>query len=160
MRSVFIFPDSDLGTTVKRLDELSPRHHDASLEDMVHRPQESAPYRWVIDGALYADLVEDQDLFFDGWEPEDVEAVQHALGHRPPFSIQIDVSGRIDGTAEVRRLTLALLGGGGVALDDYSNHAWTASEIAADVVVDGLRFFDFGADYERSQGRSSSSSRG
>jgi hypothetical protein len=37
----------------------------------------------------------------------------------------------------------------GVALDDYSEHCWTATEIAQDLQHDGLRFFDYRTSFER-----------
>ncbi|WP_329349527.1 hypothetical protein OG226_18800 [Streptomyces sp. NBC_01261] len=37
--------------------------------------------------------------------------------------LDIDISGRIDGTAEVHRLIVLLLERGGVATDDYSARA-------------------------------------
>jgi hypothetical protein len=57
--------------------------------------------------------------------------------------VQIDVSGRIDGTAEVHQLVALLLEHGGVAIDDYSAHPWTLQEIQSGTVIDGLRCFDF-----------------
>ncbi|MFC0552705.1 hypothetical protein ACFFHJ_17605 [Planotetraspora thailandica] len=57
--------------------------------------------------------------------------------------LEVEVSGRVDGTAEVRHLTLALLAQGGIAMDDYSDHLWTAEEVADDRAVDGLHFFGF-----------------
>ncbi|MFJ1540062.1 hypothetical protein ACIODS_16100 [Micromonospora chalcea] len=80
-----------------------------------------------------------------------VRALSRARGGRPSWAVHVDVSGRVDGTAEVRRLTSVLLGQGGVAMDDYSDHVWTAEQIAADVTVDGLRFFDFRGHYERNR---------
>jgi hypothetical protein len=54
----------------------------------------------------------------------------------------IDVSGRIDGTAEVHHLVARLLQRGVVAMDDYSAHAWTLQEIESKTMIDGRRFFD------------------
>ncbi|RCV51638.1 hypothetical protein [Marinitenerispora sediminis] len=68
--------------------------------------------------------------------------LEAALGYRPTWAVQIDVSWRIDGAAEVRHLVALLLAAGGVALDDCSAHPWTPQEIASGAVNDGLRFFD------------------
>ncbi|OHV39111.1 MULTISPECIES: hypothetical protein [Pseudofrankia] len=69
----------------------------------------------------------------------------------------IDISSRIDGTAEVHKMiSLLLLDHGGVAVDDYSAHPWTQQEIQSGAVIDGLRFFDFRTCHElnREPGRS------
>ena len=83
-------------------------------------------------------------LFVD-WEPEDVAVLEAAVGYRPDWAVQIDISGRVDGTAEVHQLVALLLEHGGVAVDDYSSHPWTLPEIESAAVFDGLRFFDFRA---------------
>lgn len=101
---------------------------------------------WVMDGNMYVNVVDERDgLLFIDWEGEHVEMVQEAMGYRPTWAVQVDVSGRVDGTAEVRQLAVHLLAGGGVATDDYSDHCWTRQEIADSVVVEGLRFSDFRA---------------
>jgi hypothetical protein len=61
------------------------------------------------------------------------------------------VSGRVPGDAEVRTFVLALLAKGGVAVDDYSSHCWTASEIAEGCKFNGLGFFDYRTSFERSR---------
>ncbi|MEJ8640138.1 hypothetical protein [Streptomyces sp. MS2.AVA.5] len=70
--------------------------------------------------------------------------------------MQIDISGRIDGTAEVHRMMVLLLEHGGVVTDDYTTHPWTLPEILSGAVIDGLRFFDFRGYHElsREHGRS------
>lgn len=82
---------------------------------------------------------------YSDWEPEDLAALDAATGQRPTWAVQIDVSGRIEGTEEVRHLMTLLLSRGGVAFDDCTSHAWTLPEIRSDTRVDGLRFFDFRA---------------
>jgi hypothetical protein len=86
-------------------------------------------------------------LFAD-WEPDDVAVLEAVVGHRPTWAVQVDISGRIDGTAEVHQLVALLLERGGVAIDDYSGHPWTLQEIESGAVIDGLRFFDFLAYHE------------
>ena len=51
------------------------------------------------------------------------------------------MSGRIPGHEELRRLLATLIGDGGFAIDDYSNHTWTFIEIAEGRPVDGRHFF-------------------
>jgi hypothetical protein len=77
------------------------------------------------------------------WEPAAVERLRAARGRVPSWSVTADISGRISGDAEVRALVLALLAEDGVALDDYSDHCWSASQIAENLTRDGLRFFDY-----------------
>ncbi|MGC5021317.1 hypothetical protein [Micromonospora sp. DT47] len=135
MRGVFVFPSIEQAAVVALLDHLSlgQRHP------------------WLVDGCLYVELTTEDDCLYRDWEPEAVRGLSRACGQRPSWAFQIDVSGRVDGTAEVRRLTLTLLAQGGIAMDDYSDHPWTAEEIANDVAVDGLCFFDFRTHYERTK---------
>jgi hypothetical protein len=46
-----------------------------------------------------------------------------------------------------------LLEHGGVAMDDYSAHAWTLKEIQSRVLAGGLRFFDYRTYHELQRGR-------
>jgi len=138
VRTVFVFPELGQASVVALLDRLSPGQRNP----------------WLVDGCLYGELTgAGEDLYAD-WEPEAVRGLTRACGRLPGWALQVDVSGRVDGTVEVRRLTLALLVRGGVAVDDYSDHPWTAEEIADDVTVDGLRFFDFATYHERTRQRS------
>ncbi|GLY54580.1 hypothetical protein [Lentzea sp. NBRC 102530] len=137
MRSVFVFPRLDRAGVAAVLDALSPR--------------QNTP--WFVDDALYVDLdSEAEGCLYQDWEPEAVEQLTAAFGGRPSWAVQIDVSGRVDGTEQVRRLVLALLDAGGVATDDYSDHAWTADEIRSGARCEGLTFFDFRG-YHRSLDR-------
>ncbi|MER7443866.1 hypothetical protein [Micromonospora avicenniae] len=135
MRTVFIFPAMEQAAVVALLDRLSPGQR----------------HPWLMDGCLYGNLTSEDEYLYLDWEPEAVQGLSRACGRRPSWVLQVDVSGRVDGTVEVRRLTLALLTQGGIAMDDYSDHPWTADEIARDVVVDGLRFFDFRTHHERTR---------
>ncbi|GHJ47514.1 hypothetical protein Cs7R123_48560 [Catellatospora sp. TT07R-123] len=128
MRSVFVFPAAGQAETAALLDR--------------HCPQQRDP--WLLAGCLYAGIdTEDVGHLYLDWEPEGVAALTAALGRRPGWAVQVDVSGRVDGTAEIRWLVGLLLEAGGVAMDDYSDHPWTLPEIESDTVVDGLGFFDF-----------------
>ncbi|MFD3687183.1 hypothetical protein ACFWTE_20490 [Nocardiopsis sp. NPDC058631] len=130
MRTVFVFPASDRVATVAALDRHLSRHGDA----------------WSLDGALYVDVDDERTgLLFSDWDPDDVAVLETDLGHRPEWAVQADISGRVDGTAEIRRLVELLLEHGGRAVDDYSAHPWTLEEIESGAVVGGLRFFDFRA---------------
>ncbi|MEU2610610.1 hypothetical protein ABZ570_03330 [Micromonospora sp. NPDC007271] len=137
MRTVFIFPDMEQAAVVALLDRLSPGQR----------------HPWLVDGCLYGELTSEDEYLYLDWEPEAVRELSRACGRRPSWALQVDVSSRVDGTVEVRRLALALLAHGGIATDDYSDHPWTAEEIANDVTVDGLRFFDFRTHYEALRSR-------
>ncbi|MFE4175725.1 hypothetical protein ACFRR7_27410 [Streptomyces sp. NPDC056909] len=141
MRSVFVFPAGERGETVASLDR--------------HLPQQRDP--WTLGGNLYIEIDDEQTGYlFSDWDPDDVVILEAALGHHPTWAVQIDISGRIDGTAEVRQLVALLLEHGGVAIDDYSAHPWTLQEIDSGVVNAGLRFFDFRAYHELNRGQGSS----
>jgi hypothetical protein len=128
MRTVFIFPAGERAETVASLDR--------------PLPQQSDP--WTLDRHLYINIDDEQagHLFSDS-DPDDVAALDAAIGHHPTWAVQVDTSGRIDGTAEVRQLVALLLEHGGVATDDFSAHPWTLQEIESGAVIDGLRFFDY-----------------
>ncbi|TMR89256.1 hypothetical protein [Nonomuraea basaltis] len=129
MRSVFVFPSGARAETIATLDQ--------------HLPQQRDP--WTLAG-LNIDIDDEQTgWLFSDWDPDDVTVLEAALGHRPTWAVQIDISGRIDGTAEVHQLVTLLLQQGGAAVDDYSAHPWTLQEIKSGTVIDGLRFFDFRA---------------
>ncbi|MEU1599974.1 hypothetical protein ABZ468_46140 [Streptomyces sp. NPDC005708] len=141
MRTVFVFPAGERAETIAALDR--------------HLNQQRHP--WTLGGNLYIDIDEEPNgcLFCD-WEPDDVSVLDGAVGFHPTWAVQIDISGRIDGTAEVHQLIALRLEHGGVAIDDYSARPWTVQEIESGAVIDGLRFFDFRAYHElnREPGRS------
>lgn len=105
---------------------------------------------WTFAERVYL-VIDDEETgcLFRDWEPDEVALLEAALGYRPTWAVRADVSGRIDGTAEVRHLATLLLRQGGVAFDDYSEHAWTLGEIESGTAIEGLRFFDFRAYHER-----------
>jgi hypothetical protein len=128
MRSVCVFPARERSETVALLDQ--------------HLPEQRDP--WVMAEALYVSIDDDQTGYlFSDWEPDQVAVLEAAVGHRPTWAVGIDLSGRIDGTAEVLQLVALLLQQGGVTVDDYSDHPWTLQEIESGAVINGLRFFDF-----------------
>jgi hypothetical protein len=128
VRSVFVFPAGERAETAASLDR--------------HLPQQRDP--WTLDGNVYIEIDDERagSLFAD-WDPDEVAVLEATLGHRPTWAVQIDISGRIDGTAEVHLMVALLLRHGGVAIDDYSAHPWTLLEIESGTVIDGLCFFDF-----------------
>ncbi|MYW46258.1 hypothetical protein [Streptomyces sp. SID161] len=133
MRSVFVFPAGERAETVASLDR--------------HLPEQCDP--WTMEGNLYIRIDDEQaGHLFSDWDPADVAALEAAVGHRPSWAVQIDISGRTDGTTEVHQLVELLLRHGGVATDDYSAHPWTLQEIKSGAVKDGLRFFDCRAYHE------------
>ncbi|KUJ56905.1 hypothetical protein ADL25_04885 [Streptomyces sp. NRRL F-5122] len=133
MRSVFVFPAGERAETVASLDR--------------HLPEQRDP--WTVEGNLYIEIDDEQaGYLFSDWDPDDMAALEAAVGHHPTWAVQIDISGRIDGTTEVRQLVELLLQHGGVVTDDYSAHPWTLQEIKSGAVNDGLRFFDFRAYHE------------
>jgi len=133
MRNAFVFPAGEQAAAVAALDAIVPAQRD----------------RWVLAGGLYITIVDEQtgDLFAD-WEPDDLAVLEAAVGHRPTWAVLVEISGRIDGTAEVHQLLALLLQRGGVAIDDYSSHPWTWQEIESQAVIGGLRFFDFRTAHE------------
>ncbi|MEV7550926.1 hypothetical protein AB0N89_15000 [Amycolatopsis sp. NPDC089917] len=133
MRSVFVFPRLDQAGIVAALDALSPSQNEP----------------WLVEDVLYCWLKSEDDHLYQGWEQEADEHLIPAIGHRPDWAIEIEVSGRVEGTGQLRRLVLTLLEHGGVVTDDFSDHAWTASEIRSHARYEGLTFFDFRGSYNR-----------
>ncbi|MEV3858139.1 hypothetical protein AB0J38_27900 [Streptomyces sp. NPDC050095] len=128
MRTVFVFPTGARAKTIAALDR--------------HLPEQRHP--WTLDGDLSINIDDEQTGYlFSDWDPEDVAILEAALGHHPTWAVQIDISGQIDGTVEVHHMIALLLEHGGVAMDDYTLHAWPLPEILSGTVIDGLRFFDF-----------------
>ena len=65
--------------------------------------------------------------------------------------LQIDISGRHDGTKKVTELIHKLFSvEPGYACDDYSEHFWTDKEIQDGILVEGHVFFDFKGWYKES----------
>jgi len=75
------------------------------------------------------------------WDPDEVFALERAVGRLPQWVICIDAPDRdLD---EARRIVLVVLTReGGVALDDRSTHSWTAEEISTSATVNRVRFLD------------------
>ncbi|WP_371657352.1 hypothetical protein [Streptomyces sp. NBC_00280] len=78
MRSVFVFPAGERAETVASLDR--------------HLPEQSDP--WTVEDNLYIEIDDEQTGYlFSDWDPDDVEALEAADGHRPTWAVQIDISG-------------------------------------------------------------------
>jgi len=76
-------------------------------------------------------------------DPEDMALLKIALGKAPDVVVMADVSGRVDGTAEVKDFAGRMLRAfHGVAWDDYTDHCWTLIEIQTGVRVLEHPFFD------------------
>ncbi len=130
MRSVFAFP------------ALSPDEAEAILSTVGERrelPSDLGP-EWVVDGCLYARVERDGDSLWADWADKEVDRLGRQLGRLPTWGLVIDLSGRIDGLQEVTRLLRLLLASGGVALDDYSEHAWPLAEIENGAANETRRF--------------------
>lgn len=140
MRSVTVFPAIERDQTTALLDRALP-------------DQRNPWTLRTLAGNLYIAIVDDRTgLLLSEWDADEMPAIEAIVGHRPTWAVQIDISGRIDGTAEVHWLVALLLERGGFATDDYSAHPWTLQEIESGVMIEGLRFFDFRAYHERHHG--------
>lgn len=124
MRSIYLFPCLDVDEVTRLLGGLG-------------EPNGSTRER-VIAGCLYVRLVDPP--YWGDWQPEDVRTIEACFGRRPEVMIEVDISGRIPGHAEVYDLCAMVLREGGVASDDFSD-CWSLSEIL-DSNRNGRRFFE------------------
>jgi hypothetical protein len=126
VRSVFVFTTVDRPSLEKTLDLLGERQTD----------------QWVLWEVLDVRIDEPPD-WADGLEPHRQQAIASAMGGVPPRVVVADISGRVPGLGEARRLAHAVLElGKGVALDDYSDHAWSIAEIDELVAIEDRHFFE------------------
>jgi hypothetical protein len=118
MRSVFIFTRSAGSDEISDfLDAVAFRRGDQWLVDSLDDP------------FLYIAL-EDK---FEDFEPDDLQSLAAHLGEIPKVFVVVDVSGRIEGYAEVVAFVESFLGRfDGVVQDDHSSRAWTLDQIAED----------------------------
>ena len=85
-------------------------------DDMWRYPHAEAP-------VLYIEFYRD---YHSEYEPEEYERLVKELGGEPSTTVVADVSGRADGTTEVKALFGGLLRRfDGLASDNYSSHYWT-----------------------------------
>ncbi|MFI6758802.1 hypothetical protein ACIBF5_06605 [Micromonospora sp. NPDC050417] len=120
--AAFVFPASSRSELVGALDGLAS----------------AQPDQWVAEGPLFVWLVDEVDGLYLDWEPEDVANLEQSMGCRPAWGVQIQY--RMSRRQRMVTLVLALLRPGGVAVDDFCTHAWTAEEIETGVLVAGGRF--------------------
>lgn len=94
------------------------------------------------DPCLYIRILQADEA--ESWFPEELAPALRHFGGVVPLTVVADVSGRHDGTTQVRQLAVALLSRfKGIAEDEYSDRLWSLDEIQRDACVDGHRFFDF-----------------
>lgn len=112
MRSVFAF------TTASR------REIEVVLDDLA---TDDGHGGWTIQDRVWVS-VDDPPDWIDGFE--DVRPLVEATLGTDIRLVVGDVSGRIEGSEEARRLALAILAlGPGVALDDHDETFWTADDL-------------------------------
>jgi hypothetical protein len=71
-------------------------------------------------------------------------------------SLDIAISGRVDGKKEVFEFVKYFLSRfPGIAMDDYTDHEWSLSEITDEVKIQGHSFFDYQGWYEELKSRNS-----
>ena len=123
----------------------------SDVTDWLTRTYPAQPGPPWIDSSTDTHLYLDVDVFEedDFFEPAEWTEMVAWTGGRRPVSVTARVSGRFPGDDEVREFLFALLARfDGVAQDDYTEHLWTAAEIAEGRLVQGHRFFDYRGWYE------------
>lgn len=105
--------------------------------------------RGVVNPYLYIDFYR---AFSVDCDPEEYEELTRQFGGKPAVAVQADVSGSITGGEQALDFVTGLLGSfSGAAIDDYSSHLWSLSELLAEYRVSGHRFFDFDGWYIEGQ---------
>lgn len=114
----------------------------AGLEQLIGHPG-----RWNYPAGTAAVLyVSCGPYAWNEFPEEHAEILRCTTGRVPTVEVHADVSGRVPGDDEVRFLAdLILSRFDGVAFDDFVSlaHGWSLDEIRRNVVVEGLRFFDY-----------------
>lgn len=154
MRSIwFSLIGPDLAGVESRLQSHGLASLDGEPGHFVY-PSEDDPVLYVSCGGY--DWVQEYGL-----QEEYDELLQAIGGGTPTVHVLAHVSGRVPGDQEVRFLARCLLGAfRGFAFDDFLSysHAWTLAEIESGALVDGLGFFDYQGDFNRSRSPSKPSS--
>jgi hypothetical protein len=104
---------------------------------------------WVVavdgDACLYI------RLYHDGpreHEPEEWADIIRRLGGEPTVGVIADVSGRHPGDKQVAEFVTTLLARfRGAAMDEYTTHLWSLSELRAGRHIEGHPFFDYNGRY-------------
>lgn len=123
MRSVLVFPTADVDRLVGLLDSLGQRSADEwfgianrgleiSLED--HGSAEALVRALRREGS---------------WSTSELRTLWRVRDELGGCRVDVRVSGRIDGQAEMRWMVDLLLADGGYATDDYSDRVWSLAEI-------------------------------
>lgn len=88
------------------------------------------------------------------YAPEELEQLKSHFAGEMPLSVIANISGRHDGTAQVRRFVQVLLAQlPGVATDEFTDHLWSRAEIEQNAQFDGLAFFDYLGHHRRAHPR-------
>jgi hypothetical protein len=129
MRSFYVFTTTPDETLFRWLDSTAERTAGAR--------------QWIYPNAtkrvLYIELADD---LYDELEPETAQALLDHFGGERPRSICVDVSRHYTAEHDVKAFATATLRRfGGVAMDDESDHLWTAETIEAGDTHHGHRFF-------------------
>ena len=144
MRSIlFVFEEINKNNVANFLD----RHCDESWTEGQYK-------QWNIlkngDPIFYIRNIEPIELLLNGMEEDekqDVISQNNLLCSL--LCCQIDISGRHEGTPEIKALLSQLFSATrGYAMDDFTNHLWSYDEIENDVSVKGHGFFDNDGWYE------------
>jgi len=115
----------------------------AAFLQRTYPAQKGPPWIYEVAGeaCLYIDLYRDHLKEF---EPQGLLNLVQALNGEPVTSVGADVSGRYKGDDQVHAfVTTMLTEYAGVAMDDYSYHCWTLTEIESGYKFEGHRFFDY-----------------
>jgi hypothetical protein len=113
VRSVFLFPTSGRDATVAELETVA-------LSD--------GHGGWVFENLAWLRLQTVSDGLYSDWDEADVADLEGALAEVPGWAIVADISSRASAES-LMPLLAAVLGQGGVALDDNSNVPWSLTEI-------------------------------
>jgi hypothetical protein len=127
LRTVFVFPRVGREETIRRLGVLAAAH---VLANQVTE--------WILDDVLWIRLLDSNAGLYDDWEPGLRKALARAQGGAlPSWAIIVDVSGRVSGQDQVRRLIAAVAAADGHVLDDHDGEIWTAFEVTSGEVAYG-----------------------
>lgn len=127
------------------------RHRDAVVEFLDQYCDEKFKKRettqWNVlkngDGMFYIDEISMDQLLMEIGDDSPYLYILETL-QKPLCCWQIDISGRHDGTVEIKQLLHELLSQiNGFAMDDFTEYFWTLEEIENGTLVEGRAFFDY-----------------
>ena len=147
MRSIFfIFEEQNKDSVASFLD----RHCDESWTEGQYK-------QWNIykngDALFYIRDIEPIESLLNDMEEDEKQDLARQNNLQPPLLYSmIDISGRHEGTAEVKALLAQLFSiARGYAMDDFTSHLWSYDEIDKSVSIKGHMFFDYNGWYEEKQ---------